>query len=100
MSDDRTTVELPKGPVGSRYSVKRAVTNERAQSPLVERVGTGPMRTVRAGTEPGTGIGEAMPARWRVELVDDRVTLRGDGVQIELGLDEARRLAETILRAK
>ena len=105
MDDERTTVELPKVVVGSRYSVKRAVTtNERAQSPLLERVavttGTGPMRTVRAGTEPGTGVGEALPMRWRVEVVDDRVTLRGEGVQIGAALDEARRLAETILRAK
>jgi hypothetical protein len=99
MGDDRTTVELPKAPAGSRYSVKRANTqDDRASSPLVERVSvvnTGAMRLARPGTDP-------LPneVRWRVEMADDRVTLRAAGVQIDLTLDEARRIAETILRAK
>jgi hypothetical protein len=99
MSDDRPTVDLPKPPSASRYSVKRAITNGRASSPLIEHVTTGSMRVVRGGTDPGT-TGEATPSRWKVEMAADRVTLRGDGVQIELSLDEARRIAEAILRAK
>jgi hypothetical protein len=100
MSDDRPTVDLPKPPSASRYSVKRAVTNGRASSPLIEHVTTGSMRIVRGGTDPGATVGDGAPPRWRAEVGADRVTLRGDGVQIELTLDEARRLAETILRAK
>jgi hypothetical protein len=99
MSDDRPTVDLPKPVSASRYSVKRAITNGRASSPLIEHVTTGPMRVARGGTEPGTA-GEATPSRWKVEMAADRVTLRGDGVSIELSLDEARRVAEAILRAK
>jgi hypothetical protein len=99
MSDDRTTVELPKAPAGSRYSVKRANTqDDRASSPLVERVSVannGSMRLARPGTDP-----QASEVRWRIEIVDDRVTMRMQGVQIDLTLDEARRIAETILRAK
>ena len=100
MSDDRPTVDLPKPPSASRYSVKRAITNGRASSPLIEHVTTGSMRIVRGSTEPGVAVNEAPPSRWRVELAADRVTLRGDGVSIELSLDEARRVAEAILRAK
>jgi hypothetical protein len=99
MSDDRPTVDLPKPPSASRYSVKRAITNGRASSPLIEHVTTGSMRIVRGGTDPGT-TGEQLPSRWKVEMAADRVTLRGDGVAIELSLDEARRIAEAILRAK
>jgi len=102
MGDDRSTVELPKptaaGTAGA-YSVKRATTqDDRAQSRLVERVST-PMRLARAGTDPAATSAEAH-ARWRVEVADDRVVLRAGGVQIELAPDEARRIAETILRAK
>jgi hypothetical protein len=100
MSDDRPTVDLPKPVSTSRYSVKRAVTNGRASSPLIEHVATGPMRIVRGSTEPGVAANEVPPSRWRVEMAGDRVTLRGDGVSIELTLDEARRVAEAILRAK
>jgi hypothetical protein len=96
-SDDRPTVDLPRGPVAAtRYSVRRAATSdERAQSPLVERVErVAVMRPARAGSEPGAD------PRWRVEIGDERVILRNHGVTIELALDEARHLAETILRAK
>ncbi|HEX4449848.1 MAG TPA: hypothetical protein VH143_03205 [Kofleriaceae bacterium] len=99
MSDDRPTVDLPKPVSASRYSVKRAITAGRASSPLIEHVTTGSMRVVRGGTDPGA-TGEAMPSRWKVEMAADRITLRGDGVSIELSLDEARRVAEAILRAK
>jgi hypothetical protein len=100
MSDDRATVELPKPVRGSRYSVKRSPGDERAQSPLVEHVRTGQMRIVRPTTDAeGTDVGPP-PSRWRVELADDRVVLRGDGVVIEMTDDEARRIAETILRAR
>jgi hypothetical protein len=100
MSDDRPTVDLPKPVSASRYSVKRAGTNGRASSPLIEHVSTtGSMRVVRGGTDPGA-VNEGAPSRWRVEMAADRVTLRGDGVAIELTLDEARRVAEAILRAK
>jgi hypothetical protein len=99
MSDDRPTVDLPKPVSPSRYSVKRAITNGRASSPLIEHVTTGSIRIVRGGTDPGT-TGEQLPSRWKVEMTAERVTLRGDGVAIELTLDEARRIAETILRAK
>lgn len=100
MSDDRPTVDLPKPVSASRYSVKRAITNGRASSPLIEHVTTGSMRIVRGGTDPGATTGEQAPSRWKVEMAADRVTLRGDGVSIELSLDEARRVAEAILRAK
>lgn len=70
-----------------RYSVRRARTeDERAQ--LVEHVGA---------VTPVTPARPPQP-RWRVEVADDHVTLRQDGVAIELPIDEARRLAETILR--
>ena len=104
MSDDRATVELPKPVRGSRYSVRRSQTeSDRAQSPLVEHVRTGQMRIMRPNAEAeGTDVGAPpTPPRWRVELGDDRVVLRGDGgVSIEMSADEARRLAETILRAR
>jgi hypothetical protein len=101
MSDDRATVDLPKPVTGSRYSVRRATTaSEREQSPLVEHVKTGPLRVRAPSMAEGTDVGMSPPPRWRVEVAEDRVILRGDGVQIELGADEARRLAETILRAR
>ena len=103
MSDDRATVDLPKPVAGSRYSVRRATTaSERSQSPLVEHVKTGQVRVMRPTTAAeGTEPGLAPLARWRVEIADDHsVILRGDGVQIELDADEARQLAETILRAR
>jgi len=70
-------------PAPTRYSmVKRASTeDERAQ--LVERV---------AAPKP------AAASKWRVELAGDRVFLRTDGIEIELSADEARRMADTILR--
>jgi hypothetical protein len=96
VSDDRPTVDLPvfvPTPPNTRYSVKRAHTeNARSASRLVERVAVAIPRALRPAmaTEP----------RWRVEVGDERVILRGDSVQIELSIDEARRLAETILRGK
>ena len=93
MGDTRPTVELvaplkvpslvPKlaaKPATTHYSVRRASTeNERSQ--LVERVAVRPR-------EP----------KWRVEISGERVLLRTEGVEIELSQDEARRIAETILR--
>ena len=73
----------------TQYSVKRAET-ENESLRLVERVAVAPRASRPAGALP----------RWRAEVADDRVTLRSDGVQIELSLDDARRLAETILRGK
>lgn len=70
-----------------RYSVRRARTeDERAQ--LVERVGT--VTPLTPPREP----------RWRVEIAGERVTLRHDNVAVEMPLDEARRLAEAILRQR
>ena len=73
----------------TRYSVRRAATeDERAQ--LVERPNV-PPRTPRASSEPNA-------ARWRVELGPDRVWIRNETTTIELSHDEARRIAETILK--
>jgi hypothetical protein len=69
--------------------MKRAATEDE-RSQLVERPNV-PPRPVRASSEPHA-------TRWRVELGSDRVWLRNETTQIELSLDEARRIAETILR--
>jgi hypothetical protein len=73
----------------TRYSVRRAATEDE-RSKLVERPNVSP-RVPRASSEPNA-------ARWRVEFGTDRVWLRNDTTQIELSLDEARRIAEMILR--
>jgi hypothetical protein len=86
VGDDRQTAELlgpfkPKPKTG--YSMRRAVTQDE-RSQLVERVGTVTLASRRG-------------PRWRVEQVNERVVLKGDGVQLDLSIDEARRLAEEIL---
>jgi hypothetical protein len=89
VGDTRSTVELapfkapdftPKSPP-TRYSMVKRASTEDERSQLVERVAA-----------------PARPAKWRVELAGERVFLRADGIEIELSADEARRMAETILR--
>ena len=72
------------------YSVRRAGTDdERSQSPLLERPG------ILARPE------RKAESRWRVDVGSERVTLRSsEGTQIELDLEEARRIAEQILRTR
>ncbi|MFT3699312.1 MAG: hypothetical protein QM831_39555 [Kofleriaceae bacterium] len=101
MTDDRPTVELPKTtdrptvelePLSSlsthRYSVRRAVTEDE-RSQMVERVALGRV---------------APPAppkpQWRVEHGEKTVTLRNDTTTLELSIDDARKLAEAILRGR
>jgi hypothetical protein len=69
--------------------MRRAATEDE-RSQLVERPNV-PARPPRATSEPNA-------AKWRLELGTDRVWLRNDTTQIELSLDEARRIAEMILR--
>jgi DNA-binding transcriptional regulator YdaS (Cro superfamily) len=85
----RPTVELE--PVDNlathRYSVRRAATDdERAQ--LVERVAVG-----RVTPQP-------LKPQWRVDHNEKTVTLRNQTMQIELSADDARRIAEAILRGR
>jgi len=90
VGDTRPTVELapfkapdftPKSPP-TRYSMVKRASTEDERSQLVERFA--------APSRP--------PTKWRVELAGERVFLRADGIEIELSADEARRMAETILR--
>jgi hypothetical protein len=70
-----------------RYSVRRAATdNERSQ--LVEHVAVG--RVVPPAPRP----------HWKVEVGDRTVTLRSETMQIEMPMDDARKIAEAILRGR
>ena len=90
VGDTRPTVELAPfkapsfaaKPAPTRYSMVKRATTEDERSQLVERV---------AAPAP-------KPSKWRVEMAGERVFLRADGIEIELPADEARRMAETILR--
>ena len=103
VTDNRPTVEL-EGPVPTtdrptielepvvnlathRYSVRRAATDDE-RSQLVERVSVG--RVVPPAPKP----------HWRVEVGDRSVTLRNETMQVELSMDEARKIAEAILRGR
>gem|GEM_PF-3873750 len=87
VTEERPTVELE--PIDNlathRYSVRRAATNDE-HSQLIERVAVG-----RAAAPP------AKP-QWRVEMGDKKVTLRNEHFQVELPIDDARKIAEAILR--
>ena len=86
---DRPTVELE--PVVNlsthRYSVRRAATEDERHQ-LVERVAVG--RVVPPAPKP----------HWKVEVGDRTVTLRNETMQIEMPMEEARKIAETILRGR
>lgn len=86
---DRPTIELE--PVVNlsthRYSVRRAATDDE-RSQLVERVSVG--RVVPPPSKP----------HWRVEVGERMVTIRNETMQIEMPMEEARKIAETILRER
>lgn len=88
--DTRPTVDLE--PISTlsthRYSVRRAATDDE-RNQLVERVAVG---RVTAPPPP-------RPA-WRVEHHDKTVIIRNETMQVELSADDARRIAEAILRAR
>jgi len=88
-TDNRPTVELE--PVANlsthRYSVRRAATDDERQQ-LVERVAVG--RVAPAPPKP----------QWRVEHHDKSVTIRNDTMHIDLSFDDARKIAEAILRGR
>jgi hypothetical protein len=87
-STERPTLELE--PVATlskhRYSVKRATTDDE-RSQLVERI---TVARVAAPPKP----------HWRVEVGERTVMLRNEAMQIELSMDEARKIAEAILRGR
>jgi hypothetical protein len=70
-----------------RYSVRRAATDDE-RNQLVERVAVG--RVVHPPTKP----------HWKVEVGDRMVTLRNETMQIEMPMEEARKIAEAILRGR
>lgn len=88
--DTRPTVDLE--PISNlsthRYSVRRAATDDE-RNQLVERVAVG---RITAPPPP-------RPA-WRVEHHDKTVIIRNETMQVELSADDARRIAEAILRAR
>jgi len=89
-STERPTVELEPMATGlskHRYSVRRATTEDE-RSQLVERISVA--RVAAPPPKP----------HWRVELGDRTVTIRNDTMQIELPMDDARKIAETILRGR
>jgi hypothetical protein len=88
-STERPTVELEPMPTvhKHRYSVRRATTDDE-RSQLVERISVG-----RVATPPPK-------PHWRVEVGDRTVTIRNDTMQIELPMDDARKIAEAILRGR
>jgi hypothetical protein len=88
-STERPTVELE--PVVNlsrhRYSVRRASTDDE-RSQLVERISVA--RVAAPAPKP----------HWRVEVGERSITLRNETMQIELPMEEARKIAETILRGR
>ncbi|MEO8551096.1 MAG: hypothetical protein ABI678_14020 [Kofleriaceae bacterium] len=88
-TDNRPTVELePVANVSThRYSVRRAATDDERHQ-LVERVAVG--RVMPAAPKP----------QWRVEHHEKSVTIRNETTHIELTSDEARKLADAILRGR
>jgi len=86
----------PFVPETSTYSVskRRATTEDEraAQANLIECLTLPERLRARAGSVAESG------ERWRVDRVEDRVVLRFDTSVLELDADEARELAETILR--
>jgi hypothetical protein len=87
VTEARPTVELE--PVNTlsthRYSVRRAATNDE-HSQMIERVAVG--RVAAAPPKP----------QWRVAIGDKIVTLRNEHMQVELPLEDARKIAEAILK--
>ena len=89
-STERPTVELEPMATGlskHRYSVRRATTEDE-RSQLVERISVARVAT------------PAPKPHWRVELGDRTVTIRNDTMQIELPMDDAKKIAEAILRGR
>lgn len=89
VSTERPTIELePMTSLSThRYSVRRAVTEDE-RSQMVERVALG--RVAPPAPKP----------TWRVEHHDKTVVLRNDTTSLELSIDDARKLAEAILRGR
>ena len=87
VTEDRQTQQLEKidSRATHRYSVRRATTNDE-RSQLIEHVAVG-----RVAAPPAK-------SRWRVELGDKTVTLRNEQLQVELPIEDARKIAEAILR--
>lgn len=89
VSTERPTIELePMTSLSThRYSVRRAVTEDE-RSQMVERVALG--RVAPPAPKP----------TWRVEHHEKTVVLRNDTTSLELSIDDARKLAEAILRGR
>ncbi|MEP6861667.1 MAG: hypothetical protein ABJE66_13655 [Deltaproteobacteria bacterium] len=87
--DTRPTVELE--PIATlsnhRYSVRRASTDDE-RSQLVERVAVGRVAT------------PSPKAVWRVEHHEKSVIIRNETMQLELSPEDARKIAEAILRGR
>ena len=87
--DTRPTVDLE--PIATlsthRYSVRRAATDDE-RSQLVERVAVG--RVAAPTPKP----------MWRVEHHEKSVIIRNETMQVELSTEEARKIAEAILRGR
>ena len=88
-TETRPTIELE--PVANlathRYSMRRATTEDE-RSQFVERVAVG-----RVSTPSPKPV-------WRVEHHDKTVIIRNGTMQIELSADDARKIAEAILRGR
>ncbi len=89
VTEGRPTVELePLHNLSThRYSVRRAATNDE-HSQMIERVAVG--RVAAPPPRP----------QWRVELGEKSVTLRNEHMQVELPVEDARKIAEAILRGR
>jgi hypothetical protein len=87
VTEDRHTQQLEKidSLATHRYSVRRATTNDE-RSQLIEHVAVARVTALPAKSQ------------WRVELGDKTVTLRNEHLQVELPIEEARKIAEAILR--
>lgn len=87
--DTRPTVDLEpiSNLVTHRYSVRRATTEDE-RSQLVERVAIGRVTTPPPRTT------------WRVEHHDKTVIIRNETMQVELAADDAKKIAEAILRGR
>ena len=87
--DTRPTVDLE--PIATlttnRYSVRRAATDDE-RSQLVERVAVG-----RVATPSPKSV-------WRVEHHEKTVIIRNETTQLELSPEDARKIAEAILRGR
>jgi hypothetical protein len=111
----RPTVELPHpfteaAAAATTYSVttkKRGTTeNEATPLPMIERPGVEEARTSVRSARPPRAATAADPSptatdvdsQWRVEVGPDRVWLRLDGQRFELSYDDAKRIAELLLR--